>query len=143
MRIAFATIAAMLVAPMSWATEGYICVAEKATGFKAEMSAGPWKESNFKTDERYIVVRSPLPKFKWAVKQPGMETPLAWCKADFDQYGYLLCDGAEEQFRMNRKDLRFQTYYYVGYVGSGAGGPTANEKRVETPLIEIGRCTSL
>ena len=139
--------AAMLASPTCWAAEGYICVTEKATGFHAATMTSEWAGTQFHAAKRYVIVRSSQFKGGWEVKQTGFMVSMAQCKADFNEYGYLSCEGVED-FTMNRRDLRFQSYYRGGYVGSGPGGPMsgappAGQQSPDTPVISIGHCTSL
>ena len=113
----------------------YICVVDQMTGFKA--SGDVWHLTNFKPDGKYVVRPAKGDELKqgnWVVSEIGEEYATANC-ADFNEYGWLTqCEGFEE-FRFNRKTLRFLTAYLVGYVGEGAIS--------DTPSIAIGKCSPI
>jgi hypothetical protein len=118
----------------------YLCVADKATGFSRK-SGGDWEATEFKADEKYLVKRPSKDnlldgddeKNVWIVTKVGTDFPLYGCGSDFSDAGSLVCDGFGEFF-VNRKTLRFQAYYPIGYVVERAGN---------TPYLTIGKCSKL
>jgi len=134
------------------ATDSYICVAESATGFKFEKQLKQWSPTAFKTSDKFIVRRPKAEELKlvknasWVVMKVGSDMPNSVCTKDFNEYGFLFCEGFEK-FDMNRKSLRFLSAYLIGYVGDSIPGESSGDKRMaegsNTPSLQIGTCAAL
>ena len=123
------------------ATDGYICIADKSTGFTSEN--GEWQPVNFDVAEkRYFVrkateedVQSTAP---WVYGEFGQSVLAGQCDEPFPT-GLMNCHSGTEEFKLNTKTMRYQLYYWVGYVVSHDRGV----RRRDTPFIEIGKCSPL
>src|SRR5688572_25953246 len=103
-------------------SESYLCVADQSTGFKFHKPAKQWRQTQFNTDEKFIIRRPNADDKrlyganppKWVVVRVGSKHPAAVCNEEFSEVGALLCQGFED-FRFNRKNLRYISTYTVGY----------------------------
>jgi hypothetical protein len=121
--------------------QSWVCVADHATGFKYD--GNKWNAAHFKTDEKFLVTKSDNPKTaKWVVKKVGESFPTAFCEEDFTPSGALRCSGFEE-FRFNKKNLRFMSLYAIGYVTDGIGLEALGKEGQNTPALTIGTCAQL
>ena len=119
----------------------YLCVADKATGFKFDGVLSRWTSANFRADAKYLVAPSKLAGYAWQVTRMGEQTATALCKEDFNEYGYLNCEGGGGTFRFNRKNGRFLKAYSVGYVNVLPGVNDITDAGSDTPNLEIGTCS--
>jgi hypothetical protein len=130
----------LILLPTVNAATGYVCVVDQATGFSQKRD-GQWVQTGFKPGTTYNVSRavgkdampsgSP-PRFEWVVKEVGSERTAYRCP-DFNPAEILRCGGVGGTFILDKKALRFQYTYEIGYVfyfGSG-----------DTPYIAIGKCS--
>lgn len=114
--------------------EGFVCVTDMATGFKFDPSTKRWRSVDFAvSDNKYILARKGE-HWTWKPLGSSFEAP---CDGGFNEYGFLRC-GLAESVSINRKGLRFQSFYGIGYVHDGTRDSVAN-----TPSIEIGRCSPM
>lgn len=117
--------------------EGYICIPDKATGFKFNKADKSWNSTTFNVRNDKYVLSNSGGKWKW--KPIGeKDYDLSKC-SDFNEYGYMNCDSLGVQVTFNRKNLRYQSIYSVGYVSAGIAGAEGGD----TPYIEIGRCSPI
>ncbi len=117
--------------------EGYICIPDKATGFKFNKTDKSWYSTTFNVkNDKYILTNS-SGKWKWKVVGEK-DYDFGKC-GDFSEYGYINCDILGTQITFNRKNLRYQSIYTVGYVSAGIAGTEGGD----TPYIEIGRCSTM
>jgi hypothetical protein len=66
----------------------------------------------------------------------------AFCAEDIDDNGYLWCHGSVDLiFNVNLRSGRFLRTYTGVYVSDPTVFP--DEKRSDSPVIEIGKCTAL
>ena len=143
--------------------EGFICVADMATGFAYD--GGNWHSANFEAGKKFVV-RRPTPvdqgyfedviklpnatNLKWVVSETENALPIFACTGDFTQLGNLLCPpvgaGPSERydlsalnspsyFRMNKNTLRFLFAYLTGYWGD-----KPDREGRDSPLLAIGKC---
>lgn len=121
----------------------WLCVAQQATGFKWLNER--WTQTNFTVEGDSFVVAEVEPHQNFSggetvgveVTHLGDDYPRHNCPPFFaeDSEG-IACGGLGYGFVFNRKALRFQEYYGLGYVdGEDAPG--------NTPSITIGTCTKL
>ena len=129
----FAWVAAASTVSVAQETQGYICVADKASGFKFNKEAKEWEHARFNVkDNKYILTKKGA---QWEWKALGSRFPTP-CGDDFNAHGFLSCSSVEE-ITFNRNSLRFQSVYPIGYVHNGQ----VKNEGGDTPSIEIGRCT--
>jgi hypothetical protein len=121
-------------------TIGYLCVADKSVGFH-QAANGEWEAAEFKADGKYLI-KKPREQFAknsedetnlWVVTPVGSDAPIYGCTSDFSDVGSLGCEGFG-YFLMNKKTLRFQAYYPIGYVV---------ERKGNTPNLAIGTCSPI
>ena len=80
-----------------------------------------------------------------AVYEVGKTDPyevVGFCDKDFNDQGYLFCQGAGENFNFNRQTLRFLHSFPFGYIEppkNSFWGPEG----AATPFLEIGTCSAL
>lgn len=153
MRVA---LTAAIAASLLWASvaqaESYLCVSDMATGFSYDKAQEVWKETSFKANEKYLVVRPSdteraLVKgqpVEWVVKAMGSDSIEATCEKDFGAAGTVMCDGFS-LFRFSRLRGRFLRAHLYGYYAvdpNAAMGSYSAEGEL-TPLIEIGKCSRI
>jgi hypothetical protein len=123
---------------VSTASDAYLCVADKATGFKFDETSGQWNGVNFNVDSSKYLVRRVLPEnepySKWEVKQVGKVSIMVFCDNNFNISGVLLCEDLYHHFLMNNESLKYQYTYKSGYMSDSPG---------DTPFIEIGKCSPM
>jgi len=71
----------------------------------------------------------------------GDDYPMAKCKDDFNEFGYLFCQGSEDTFKFNRKNGRFLSVYAFGYFNVLPEVNEITDKSSATPSMEIGKCS--
>jgi len=131
---------------VSWA-EGYICTADRVTGFSSK--GGEWKSADFEPNRTFIVSPATqeqalsstsfaIPDAKWNVLVLGDKRPTNVCP-QFDTTGNLICPGPFSEFRMNKDSYRFLYAYLSGYWDRIPPGSEAGD----TPYIAIGKCTPM
>lgn len=72
----------------------------------------------------------------YVVREMGDDFPSAFCPKEFDSHGFIWCDGFGSIFRMNKKTLRFSSFYLLGYTVSDLSRDRGN-----TPSVTIGECS--
>ncbi len=122
-----------------WAkNEGYLCVAEIATGFIFNKSKDRWEPASSKVDGKYLLNKSSESKKSWEVKNIGESLP-AKCIDGFDKHGYIECKGRMD-FKMNNKSLRYIINEPYGYVVEEY---SIYDEGTLMPYLEIGKCSPL
>lgn len=117
--------------------EGYICIPDKATGFKFNKTDKSWHTATFNVKNDKYILSNGSGKWRWKVIGEK-DHDFGKC-GDFNEYGYINCDIFGSQITFNRKNLRYQSIYTVGYVSAGIAGTEGGD----TPYIEIGRCSTM
>jgi hypothetical protein len=148
--VLIAAIAGATIGQVMAASVNYVCVGQEATGFRMNKQTHEWNTENFRT--RKYVIRSPKKgpnqtqganESVLEVSEVGNEKSIPmYCKADFNQGGYLFCSGLGENFNFNRETLRFLHYFPFGYVDPPTGSFWGDEGEA-TPFIEIGKCSAI
>ena len=117
--------------------DSYLCVADKATGFKLDKTTKIWRSTNFDvSDNKYIVAKSKFEAFNWDVTTVGEKFPDYLCEDRIiDQVFH--CNDISTNFYFSTKTLRFMSVYVGDYVALLGGDGDS------TPLIEIGKCSPL
>ena len=131
----------VLLLGISNAADGYICVAVKSTGFTYEN--GEWISANFDVDEKRYLVRKRTDTDEhsdspWLYGEFGESVLAGQCDEPYST-GLMNCRSGTEDFKLNTKTMRYQLYYWVGYVASNDTGV----RRRDTPFLEIGKCSPL
>jgi len=144
-------LALLLVTNSSTSAESFLCVADKATGFKFNEVHKNWEQATFNVSDMKYIIRNPsaddtligsAKNQAFVGLEVGGKFPIIFCKDDFDSNGLLFCNyNISGEFRMNKNLGRFILYYQVGYVGD-AINPGAKEKDND-PGIVIGRCSPM
>jgi hypothetical protein len=123
----------------------YLCVTDMSTGFRLDKNTGKWRITNFKPERKYIVTQANTDDLSWHVRPIGSADPIARCNSnpDLNSQG-LHCSGNEE-FWIDRKNLKFTAVYPHGYSDTGqkAAPGISPEERTGTPFIAIGTCSPL
>jgi hypothetical protein len=146
MRIASALLLLLPVIPLAIAEDeatpdSYLCIPDMATGFKYKNDK--WQATHFGVgDDKYILRRpketDSFPDAAWVWGEFGDKRFYTRCMEDVSAYGFVFCTGIGQELRINVNTLRYQLYYYVGYVAA-----TINDSPGNTPFIEIGKCSAL
>lgn len=128
------------------APSGYLCVAEKATGFAFDKGTKQWNQANFRTNNKYLISRSNLKDTAWDIKEVGKQSPSIFCDKDINNIGNLFCEGLGTFFRFNNGTLRYMNAYLMGYWSDANPKDKSgfvSEEGGNTPHIEIGKCSPL
>lgn len=130
----------------------YLCVGEQATGFSMDQRSHKWKADAFRPRE--YVIKLPVKgdgapsgasTAVLAVYEIGNSDPFdatAFCDKDFNDEGFLFCQGLGDDFKFNRQTLRFLRSFPFGYIDppkNSFWGPEGSA----TPFLEIGTCSAL
>ncbi len=123
--------------------EQYLCVAEKASGFRFDETTATWVAATFRADEKFLIAPSAMKGGAWEVKKLGSSVRSYYCEDDF-KGDFLWCDTdillvkfRDQAFRFNKGNGRFMRIYPEGYVNPTPGKPESDN----TPSIEIGKCS--
>jgi hypothetical protein len=119
----------------------YICVAEKATGFRFNETTKEWVQAKFKAVDKYIIRKSKMTDFfKYEVVKEGKRVPNIFCRKPFDKEGHLFCSGFLELY-FSKKNGRYLIFHPYGYWNSSLGEIAEEKESGGTPFIEIGKCS--
>ena len=121
--------------------DAYVCTADRSTGFIFKDSE--WQAVNFDVSQNRYLVRKATEDdthstSPWIYGEFGQPILGGQCDEPFVT-GLMSCRSAGQDFRMNTKTMRYQLYYWIGYVISNESGIHPSD----TPYIEIGRCSPL
>ncbi|HBH39725.1 MAG TPA: hypothetical protein DDX06_15215 [Curvibacter sp.] len=114
-------------------SEGYVCIAEKAVGFKFDNSSRKWASANFDvSSSRYLLSKGAS---GWEWKSFG-EKSGSDCSGNFTEFNVIRCEGIFDQVVvMNRETLRYQLIYGIA--------STIRNTKGDTPFIEVGTCAKM
>jgi hypothetical protein len=134
------------IANSAFAAVGFVCTTEHAAGIGYDTTTKTWSGSRFLASGNYLIT-TPDPEqskagLKWIVKDIQSGMGVSGCESDFDKSGYLTCKAFGE-FIFNKKSQRFLRTYTFGYVTDGVEDKRWGIEGKNTPMIEVGRCTSL
>ena len=134
-------LAALVLAGSVSAADSYVCAADKSTGFIYKDNE--WQTVNFDVSQNRYLVRKATDgdshsTSPWLYGEFGQSILGGQCDEPLTT-GLMNCRSAGQDFRMNIKSMRYQLYYWVGYVISH----DTRIHRTNTPYIEIGRCSPL
>ena len=127
---------AVLLSPASAFAEQYLCLAEKAVGFKYFDNQKNWASSDFDSGSKYTLSNS---SGSFLLRSPNFEEPLATC-GDFNEAGVINCDGWVH-FVFNKKSGRFTESHQGSYHLVGSELFPKDGVEVPTPSVSIGKCT--
>jgi len=126
------------------APSGYLCVADKATGFAFDKGTKQWNQASFRTESKYLISPSTFKGYAWEVKRVGQQFTSAMCKDNFNSVGNLFCGGLGTEFKFSSGSLRYMSAYLIGYwpeANPKAKSDSEREEGSDTPYIEIGKCS--
>ena len=125
----------MVVSVLFAAEERYLCVAEKATGFRYNPEKKIWETANFSVENKKHLVRETETTFdKLEMITMGNIYRECYSIDGFDEQGYANFECTEYvEFKMHKKTGRYLLVYMTGYID----GDSADN----TPFIEIGKCS--
>jgi len=127
--------------------EAFLCIPNAATGFHYNEKNNEWETTSFNVDHKYLIIRAPLDYLgpwagsAWIVKKFGENDVFMGCENDFNEPGFLFCEGFVADISFNRFNLRYLYSYMVGYYNSAT--PTNAKEGRDTPVVEIGTCSPL
>jgi len=133
---------------LSFATDSYICVADKSTGFAFDKISKSWMSANFNVHEGKYLISRVKKRDAWEVKNVGQKNALIWCKNGFSESGELQCKGPVSFFKMSKKTLRYIMFYTAGYWNEPRKAWDGNntitmEEGDNTPNVQIGKCSPM
>ena len=129
-------------ANLAWSQEAYICMPSAKTGFYFNSSTKSWEQTRFKTGEQKKILKKNSGKWEWQVF--GEKFGFSDCsnggesesQEGFNSSGYIFCEVLGGHMKMNKNSLRYIETYEIGFIDG-------QDKADNTPLIEIGTCSSL
>lgn len=140
----------------------FLCIVEQSTGFAFDNQTKSWHHVHFGAGQKLILKRTDKSPHEVS---PGIHVPVSgvwgvwafgddhWpvfiCQNEFNDYGYLSCEGAmSEHFSFHLDNHRFITDTLFGYIQAGSpayvdvdGKPLPEGSN--TPNINIGTCAAL
>ena len=142
-------IACLTVALPALAEEGYLCIADQATGFTLDDAGKNWRRVNFQTDQLKWKIERRKESLKdnlivhsgdsWVVVNPNDSHLISMGCAESIDRNNLLCEGLGPRLKINKQTLRLLFTYERGYWTEHVDGQA---KSPEMPMIAIGRCQS-
>lgn len=143
-RLSLLPVCIATIGPVPALAQSMICTVEMSAGIALDRSTGKWTTSTFRPEAKYVVRRSSNPKFKYEVAQLGGRHPTAFCEREFEQ-GVLRCAGFGHEFYFSRGDMRFLSFYKMGYWNESAIAAAAPGRREgdDTPAVNAGPCAAL
>jgi len=123
--------------------EKYICLADTVTGFKYSETSEKWVQTKFIADDKYIISKSDTESYAFKVVEIGSKYPVANCAEDFGEYGYLICGGAGQDFRFQKKNGRYIRSSVMGYFNVLPSSNGITDSTSDTPYLEIGKCSPI
>ena len=147
--------------------EIYLCLAEKATGFKFQEITKKWEETSFIADGKFLIIRrAPISDNKpliygdfyteseWIIKEFGEDSPIMECKSFPGENVELDCKSGTYWMSFYQGSMKFTLFYMGSYyftnddlmppdLGDGAIGQFMVQRLTATPLVMIGTCTKL
>ena len=121
--------------------EKYICLADIVTGFKYSETSEKWVETGFLADDKYIISESDTERYAFEVVKIGSKYPEANCEEGFGEYGFLICNGAGQDFRFQKKNGRYIRSNVMGYFNVLPSSNGITDSTSDTPFLEIGKCS--
>lgn len=122
----------------------WLCITDQSTGFTNESGSG-WRAADFKAGRRYLIKRGNREGVAWEVREFGDASPIpaAVCSEDFTELKVLSCRGILTEFKFNGASGRFLRTYIGGYWTYTPNHEFFGSDSGDTPILEIGTCSSL
>lgn len=142
-RSAFSAVIAMTAPTIAIAQEQFICLGEKATGFK--WNGKDWAIANFTVNDDKFLVQEVSPRellgktFTFEVKRFGRNDIHFQCeryKTPTYTSTRIICGGLGYGMLIDTQSLRFQEIYSMGYIDG-------KDDDANTPSITIGTCSRI
>ena len=136
----------LLVNPAS--AEGYLCIADMATGFRYNQNDKSWEGSGFRVKNSRYLISPPGKNAAYDVKRFGETGIMSRCKDDFNDVGSLFCKGTFDIY-FNKNNGRFVLTHTFGYFNvlpdstSNSELIRKSDQESATPFIEIGNCSPI
>jgi hypothetical protein len=122
--------------------DAYLCVSDGAAGIGYSAATKRWSATTFDVAGKRYIFRRPKESetfrgkvVKWGLYEFGKDTISTPCFEDFNSSNLISCYWTT-YFLFNRDNLRFQSFYTLGYVV-----PAPNQEGADTPNIEFGHCS--
>ena len=126
-----------LLFPTLLFAESYLCIAEAAGGVRYLSSPKKYESERFATERKIIFKKE---QDNWTVREFG-NTPESAQQCDPAIVGGkivgVVCNVFGGDYILNFKALRYRYIHLIGWLPPPDGGST------DTPLIEVGKCSSI
>jgi hypothetical protein len=110
-------------------------------GFVFNMTSKNWEHATFKANSKYVMSKPEDGSSAFVVREIGKSFPIAICKKDFYEAGFLFCDGPSGEFKFNRINGRYISTYLMGYFNVVPSVNEITDATSDTPNVEIGKCS--
>ena len=135
--------------------EQFLCVSDKATGFRYDTLSKSWRQARFNPIVKYVIYppgkgASQRKSVKYLLRVVGSSYPIAYCgdaigMTDDDSHGIIRCANFSIELIFNKHNGRFsaamQGYSYYAD-GTKIKGKTLTDATADTPTLQIGSCFS-
>ena len=131
----------LMVSTSVFASESYLCIADKITGFKFNKQSKNYEPADFNVRESKYILKNNDNTWEW--KDFGETFSIFTCSTSFSSQGALICEGFET-VEFNKNNLRYIKTSTIGYihVGSKIGKGVVKDGE-NTPFMEIGKCSPM
>jgi hypothetical protein len=132
--------------------ESWLCVGDQSAGFTYQK--GKWRAVIFNGVSAFkIVIRVPTAEDKEFLARPnilddknptwlaiplGEPFPTMACR-EAGNPTFVICEGAIQELRFNKSNLRFQYTYRPGYIDGKPGSDSSGDE----PKMAIGLCSAI
>ena len=127
----------LLLIPNLVMAESYLCISEAAAGVRYFPSQKKYESERFSNDRKIIFKKE---QDNWTVSEFGKASdPDAACSVQIvggKKVG-VTCGVWGGEYILNFKALRYRYFHLIGWLPPPGGGET------DTPLIEVGKCSSI
>ncbi len=127
----------------------YFCVEEKSAGFSFDKRKQKWVVTEFTTDQKFLLTPATNgecysgQKAAYCLKEMGESFACAACKHDFNEPGFLFCEGSIGDFKFNKINGRFIRSSAYGYFNFVPGVNSLTEESSGTPNVALGKCSPM
>jgi hypothetical protein len=123
------------------AEQRYECAAGAITGFMFSAGEGAWKGASDRVDTKFLIVpQDKSREMAYMVYRAGQQYADAYCKEDFNEYGYLNCQKGSWIFKFNKRSGRFLYVSAEGYINVAPELKITDETSA-APYMLIGKCS--
>ena len=128
-----------MVSTNVFASETYLCIADKSTGFRFNKQSKTYEPTNFNVSESKYILKNNNNTWEWTDFGETFST----CSGSFNTSGVFRCD-LFETIIFNKNNLRYVKTAFFGYTIVGAQmGKSVIKDGENSPFIEIGKCSSM